>query len=69
MMAGPVACTMCRMPMQTPRITPPLAAGESIQPAKGSSMQATMIEGRKIVTGRLPLFFLSARSANAFVNV
>ena len=61
--------TNLMIPSKMPIVIPPLAAGESIQPMKGSSRHATMIDGRRIVTGKLPRFFFSALSAKDFEKV
>ena len=61
--------TSLMIPSNMPIVIPPLAAGESIQPIKGSSRHAIIIEGRKIVTGKFPRFFFIARSAKALEKV
>ena len=63
------AYTRCRIPSAMDNVMPPLAAGESIQPMKGSSVQLIMIEGLTIVTGVFPRSFFRARSAYAFEKV
>ena len=60
---------MCMIPSAIDNVIPPLAAGESIQPPKGSSIQLIIIEGLTIVTGVFPLSFFKARSANALEKV
>ena len=69
MIASGCEWTNLMIPSSIPIVIPPLAAGESIQPMKGSSRHAIMIDGRRIVTGKLPRFFFSTLSAKAFEKV
>lgn len=47
----------------------PAAAKESVQPWKGSYNEQIMIDGLRIRTGTLPLFFSKALSLKFFVKV